>query len=102
MTMSNTTAVVVKVGGSLFDLPDLGPRLLRWLADLGEPHVLLVAGGGALVDAIRTVDRVQRLGEEKSHWLALRAMTLNGYVLADLLPGAQVVTSLSRGARCWR
>jgi aspartokinase-like uncharacterized kinase len=85
--------VVVKVGGSLFDLPDLGERLARVLAPL--PAVLLVPGGGVTVDAIRRLDQVQHLGEEASHWLALQALSVNAHFLARLLPGAVVVSTLA-------
>jgi aspartokinase-like uncharacterized kinase len=82
---------VVKVGGSLFDLPELGACLMRWLADLSPSGVLLVPGGGPTADVIRDFDRRHRLGEEKSHWLALRALTLNARILAELLPRSRLV-----------
>jgi aspartokinase-like uncharacterized kinase len=82
--------IVVKVGGSLFDLPDLGERLQRFLATLDAP-ILLYPGGGAAVDAVRALDRVHSLGEEASHWLALEACALNAHFLARLLPGVPVV-----------
>ena len=83
--------IVVKVGGSLYDLPDLGPRLCRWLAKQDARFVLLVPGGGALADAVRKLDAAHRLGEETAHWLALRSLTVNAHFLAALLPGAVVV-----------
>jgi aspartokinase-like uncharacterized kinase len=83
--------VVVKVGGSLFDLPDLGPRLQAWLARLSALAVLLVPGGGPTADVVRDLDRRHALGEEASHWLALRALTVNAHFLQTLLPGAVVV-----------
>jgi aspartokinase-like uncharacterized kinase len=83
--------VVVKVGGSLFDLPDLGPRLRAWLARLSAAEVLLVPGGGPTADVVRDLDRRHALGEEASHWLALRALTVNAHFLQALLPGAVVV-----------
>lgn len=70
---------VVKVGGSLFTLPDLRRRLSAFLP------ALLVPGGGALADAVRDIDRAHGLGEEASHWLALRACTVNAHFLAGLL-----------------
>lgn len=83
---------VVKVGGSLYDLPDLGPRLRRWLAEqLAATPVLLVPGGGLLTDAIRHLDRSHGLGEETAHWLALHALTVNAHLLASLLPPALVI-----------
>jgi aspartokinase-like uncharacterized kinase len=83
--------LVVKVGGSLFDLPDLGPRLRGWLATRAASDVLLVPGGGAAADVVRDLDRCHALGEEKAHWLALRALTLTAHFLAELLPGASVL-----------
>jgi aspartokinase-like uncharacterized kinase len=76
---------VVKVGGSLFDLPDLGPRLHRYLERTGWQHVLLVPGGGPAADAVRRLDRCHQLGEEAAHWLALEAMALNARFLATIL-----------------
>jgi aspartokinase-like uncharacterized kinase len=81
---------VVKVGGSLYDLPDLGPRLRRWLETL-TGTVVLVPGGGPTANAVRELDYWQNLGEEKAHWLALQALSLNAYFLADLLGQALVV-----------
>ncbi len=65
--------LVVKVGGSLYDLPDLGPRLRGFLASLKDVDRLIVPGGGATTDAIRLFDRDHGLGPEQSHWLALCA-----------------------------
>jgi aspartokinase-like uncharacterized kinase len=95
------TPTVVKVGGSLFDLPDLGDRLRRWLDRHAPPEVILVPGGGPTTDVVRDLDRTHRLGEEASHWLALRALTLNAAFLADLL-AAEVVGSLAECVDCWR
>src|SRR5262249_14102412 len=92
--LPNATAVV-EVGGSLFDVPDLGRRLDRFLNELNEPRVLLVPGGGPAADVVRTLDRAQNLGEEASHWLALRAMTMSAHVLAALVPKTKVIEGLA-------
>jgi aspartokinase-like uncharacterized kinase len=84
-------STVVKVGGSLFDLPDLGPRLQSWLNELFPDDFLLVPGGGPTADIIRDLDRRHGLGEEKAHWLALRALSLNARFLAELLPNTVVM-----------
>jgi len=98
MTQQRTPSVehpiVVKVGGSLFDLADLGSRLRHWLASLGTPHVILLPGGGAAADVVRELDRVHQLGDEKAHWLALRSLTLTAHFLAELLPSSKVVGSI--------
>ena len=81
---------VVKVGGSLFDLPDLRDRLCRFFASLDADRVLIVPGGGATADAIRALDRLHHLGEEASHWLAIRALSVNACFLSELLEAVRV------------
>jgi aspartokinase-like uncharacterized kinase len=83
--------VVVKVGGSLFDLPDLGPRLRAWLAALDGGPFLLVPGGGAAADLVRDLDRCHGLGEETAHGLALQALSVTARFLHALLPGCYLV-----------
>ncbi|HKB03165.1 MAG TPA: hypothetical protein VKD90_13145 [Gemmataceae bacterium] len=80
-----TPLVVAKVGGSLFDLPDLRDRLLTWAAAAEAKHVVLVPGGGESADVIRRLDRVHGLGESAAHWLAIRMLTVNAHFLAELL-----------------
>jgi len=82
---------VIKVGGSLFDLPDLRERLRGLFRALPETHLLIVSGGGLMADAIRSYHRSQPLEETQSHWLAIRTMTLNAHLLHALLPDAEVV-----------
>jgi aspartokinase-like uncharacterized kinase len=94
---------VVKVGGSLYDLPDLAARLHEWLADEwhGGDGVLVVPGGGPSADAVRDWDRRHGLGEEKAHWLALRALALNAHLLASLLPYACVIVDVKDCEQIW-
>jgi aspartokinase-like uncharacterized kinase len=82
---------VVKVGGSLYDLPELGTCLQSWLKKAPRPDVLLVPGGGPTADVIRKFDRIHQLGEERAHWLALHSLQLNADFLKTLLPSAAVV-----------
>jgi aspartokinase-like uncharacterized kinase len=76
--------IVVKVGGSLYDHPRLGPGLRAYLDSLAPAAVLLVPGGGPFADAVRDLDRVHGLGEHRAHWLALRALGVAGEVLRSL------------------
>ncbi|MCS7044931.1 MAG: hypothetical protein NZO58_01110 [Gemmataceae bacterium] len=87
---------IVKVGGSLFDLADLRRRLLDWLDSLTVSRVLLIPGGGTAADVVRAWDRRFQLGEETSHWLALRMLQVNAHLLAHLLPGAVVLSRLEQ------
>jgi len=84
---------VFKIGGSLFDLPDL-PDVIQQVLDQRAGSVpLLVAGGGAAADLIRDWDRVHHLGEEAGHELALEAMDLTASFLARFFPEARLVRS---------
>lgn len=81
---------VVKLGGSLLDLPGLRVRLQAWL-DLQSPAgTALVVGGGSLADAIRAADRTHGLSVEGAHWLCIRAMSVNAHLAAELLPDAAI------------
>lgn len=89
--------MVIKVGGSLLDWPELGDRLAALVARLrgedsaGAGKVLLLAGGGAVADFVREMDRIHWLGDARAHWLAIRALDFNAELLASLLPGARMV-----------
>ncbi len=103
--MASDTAsgpLVVKVGGSLFDMPDLGPRLAQWLARLPRREILLVPGGGPVADVVRVYDQRHALGKEKAHWLALYALALNAQFLAALQPGGVVVQHWQDCPQHWR
>ena len=76
---------VVKVGGSLFDHPDLGTGLRAYLDQLEASKILVVAGGGIVADAVRELDHWQEIGEEKSHELALLATEVSMHFLRDRL-----------------
>jgi len=89
--------VVVKIGGGLLRSCGLD-GLRRGAAEAVElarrRPVLVVPGGGPFADAVRAVDAEAGLGDEVAHALALRAMDQLGVLLAQLLPGAEVVDRL--------
>lgn len=81
--------VVVKIGGSLYDWPLLGPRLEQLLHSL-PPRTLLIPGGGQFVDVVRHLDVIHRLGEEASHWLALQSLGVAARFLAAIISGSEI------------
>jgi aspartokinase-like uncharacterized kinase len=85
---------VIKVGGSLFDLPELPARLRGWLAQQPPACNVLLAGGGAMADCIRQAHRLQGLDEETCHWLCIRVMSVTARLVAAMLPEAEVATAL--------
>ena len=101
--LENRPIVVVKVGGSLFDWPELAARLQRFLQsdEIENNRVVLIAGGGPFAEAVRTLDATHGLGERASHRLALRAMDVSAELLASMLPDAIAVDDFSRLADAW-
>jgi aspartokinase-like uncharacterized kinase len=79
---------VVKVGGGLGD--SALPALCTALGELGERHPLIVVPGGAgFADAVRDADRRFRLRAATSHRMAILGMEQFGWLLSDLIPGAE-------------
>jgi 5-(aminomethyl)-3-furanmethanol phosphate kinase len=86
---------VVKVGGGLGD--DALPGLCAALGELGERHPLLVVPGGAgFADAVREADRRFGLRLVTSHRMAILGMEQFGWLLGDLIPGAERCADLKR------
>lgn len=97
---SEQPAVVIKVGGSLFTLPDFPERLSKLLDALEHQHRLLVVGGGKAADVVREWDAVHHLTEQESHILAVRSMSLTAQFVARLL-SAPVVYSMGEAVQSW-
>ncbi len=83
--MSRAALRIVKVGGSLFELPDLRQRLAAWRAAQVPATNLFIAGGGNLAEAIRQLDRTHHLSERDVHWLSIEAMSITAKFLRSLL-----------------
>ena len=84
--MSRTAIRVVKIGGSLLELPDLAERLRRWLSVQTPAHHILLAGGGPLVDQIRQWHTQSQISELAAHWMCIDLMTVTAHFLHDRLP----------------
>lgn len=77
---------VVKVGGSLFDLPDLADRLRQWLSRQSPAHHVLLAGGGPLAEQVRQWDALRPLEEAAAHWMCVDLLTVSAHLLHARLP----------------
>lgn len=78
--------VVWKLGGSLFDLPDLAQRIRRLKAErYAAVSVVIIPGGGEFANVVRRLDQTYQLSAKDSHHLALEAMRINARLVANLL-----------------
>ena len=83
---------VVKVGGGLGRGAgdDALRALCTRLGELGERHPLLVVPGGAwFADAVRDADLRFALPAATSHHMAVLGMEQFGWLLSELIPGAE-------------
>ncbi len=82
---------VIKVGGSLFDLPQLPQRLRAWLDAQSPAHNVLLAGGGKLVEQVRTWNAAEPLDEADAHWMCVDLLTVTVHLLHAWLPEIPLV-----------
>lgn len=81
---------VVKIGGSLLTRSGWPAELAALIAALPR-RLILVIGGGAVVDGLRTLDAACPQPPERMHTLAIDAMRLTARLVADAL-GLPLVT----------
>jgi aspartokinase-like uncharacterized kinase len=94
--------IVVKVGGSLYDYPELRPRLNSFLESIKPAQLAIFPGGGPFADVVRLFDRVHGLREETSHWLAVQSLSLASRFLKQVLGStAEVASSLQQCRQLW-
>ncbi|QDU34969.1 Uridylate kinase [Poriferisphaera corsica] len=100
--MSCKDVHVLKVGGSLLDFPQLLHVLEQFIATTNDTNFLLVVGGARSADAVRIIDKNFGLDEQRAHWLAVRGMSLNAYLLAEILNNAILVHNINECAPVWQ
>ncbi|MEW4489651.1 uridylate kinase [Thalassoglobus sp. JC818] len=94
--------IVMKIGGSLFTLPDLSRRLRELVEQFEQHRVVLVPGGGVFADAVRSLDRIHELSPQTSHELAIRAMSMSCQLLEQLIENSTIVHALSDFDSAWK
>jgi aspartokinase-like uncharacterized kinase len=75
-------------------MADVVALLRQWLAGQDAAVNVIVVGGGRLAEAIREYDKLHALGEFASHWLCIRAMSINAELVATLVPEVGLTSSL--------
>ena len=84
---SKQLRVVVKIGGSLFSTSGWQHAVQSLIAheSLSNHSVVILAGGGPLVDGLRVIDANSSLPDSLMHDLALEAMGITAQILAATL-----------------
>ena len=71
--MSHDSAkVVLKVGGSLYDWPDLADALRRFIDHL-RPKTAILVGSGPFADMVQR--SIASTARRAAHWLALQSLS---------------------------
>lgn len=99
--MPNDPIHIVKLGGSLLDLPDLAARLSAVREARLDGNALLVVGGGASADVVRLINKHATLDESAAHWLCIRAMQLNAMLVQAVLPRSRMVKDRDNCDAAW-
>lgn len=89
--MSSFPARVVKVGGSLLDMPGFPETLRDWLSVQANAAHVLVVGGGSLADEVRTLSRQFRMNQAAAHWACVDLLTATARIVASLVPSLTFV-----------
>ncbi len=85
---------VIKLGGSLFDLPDLPERFQNWLRTQPPATNIIIPGGGQIVEQLRNDCQRFNTSEAVAHAAAMRAMSVTAKLTAAAL-SVPLVESLS-------
>ena len=82
---------VVKIGGSLFDYPDLAAAWDQWLSRESKMMTVIIAGGGPYADLVRQWDKQLQLSEETAHWMCVTSMNITAALLHQRLPETRLI-----------
>ena len=73
---------VVKLGGSLLEVRELGSKLKVWLQENDDLQNIIIVGGGGIADVIRKLESTQNFDSRQAHELACRSMSLTAKIVA--------------------
>lgn len=90
---------VLKLGGSLLSLPDIGWRTRSWLASQEPAENRIIAGGGEIVEAVRDLATVHPLPDDYWHWLCIDLLQSTFSLACRLFPDADAVETTDQFLR---
>ncbi len=82
---------VVKIGGSLYDTPELKKWLLHLTKVAKHKKIIIVPGGGPFADAVRHAQQHWHFDDANAHHMALLAMAQYGLLLHGLAPNSELL-----------
>ncbi len=82
---------VIKLGGSLLELPELRRRFDAWFAAQPPAVNLMIVGGGELVEAVRRVDQQHSLDAALVHWVCIDLMGTTAEIAAGILGNDRLI-----------
>ncbi len=90
------SALVAKIGGSLWRSPELA----QWIAALRafRGPLTLVPGGGPFADAVRVAQPAMGFGDDVAHKMALLAMEQYGMALCGAFDGLELASTPQEAA----
>jgi len=101
MSVACGSLSILKLGGSLLSLPDVGDRLLSFVEQHQIINPVVVVGGGDAANLVRVWADRFNLSDSEGHDLALQAMTLNAQLLSRLNVRFTLINTLPiRDAPC--
>ncbi|MFW5451002.1 MAG: delta 1-pyrroline-5-carboxylate synthetase [Methylophagaceae bacterium] len=81
--------IVVKLGGSLYNTPELTLWLNSLTKHAKQQPIVIVPGGGPFADQVRHAQQIHQFNDSSAHHMALLAMSQFGLLLASLMPNIQ-------------
>ena len=93
--MNNAGLRVIKLGGSLLDLPNLSAAFTRWRERQTPMVDIVIFGGGRLAAEIRRLDDIHRFDGEQSHWLAVQCMSITARIARERLAGGTLTADVA-------
>jgi len=83
--------IIVKVGGSLYNTPELAHWLSALAAYSLQQPIVIVPGGGPFADQVRVAQQYHHFNDETAHHMAIIAMKQFGLLLSSLAPSSQII-----------
>lgn len=83
--------LVVKLGGSLYNTPELRHWLTALTDYSKQQPIVIVPGGGPFADQVRTAQTLHHFDDSHAHHMALLGMAQFGILMSGIVPQCQLV-----------